>query len=566
MTSTRHKWLLIAAAVAVAASLHAQAGIDPSLYSGLRWRMIGPFRGGRVDAVSGVPGRPGEFYFGHVNGGVWKTINAGRTWTPIFDDQPVASIGALAVAPNQPDVVYVGTGESTLRDSNGYGNGVYKSWTPARTWTHLGLDATHHIGRVAIDPRMPTSCSSPRSAICMRQVRIAVSTRRPTAARRGRSRCSRTTTPARLMSSIDPANSRIVYASLWATRRAPWYTYAPSNSPGGGIYKSTDGGNTWTPADERPADRSGGPQRPRDRAEQPAACLRRGRCQGWRPLSIGRCRRDVGEDDRRSRACGDAAGTSKRSSSIPRTPTSSSSPTSAMQKSKDGGATFSTFAVRGSPGGDDYHQLWISPTNPDVMIVASDQGAVVTLNGTADTPEWSSWYNQPTAQLYTCRSRTASRGSRPARSRTAARCGCGRAASPRRSRRATGREPAPAVRAATPQPIRSIPTCCSAATVETCRLSIERSAAADITPPPGPDQARADWTQPLVFSQADPHALYYGSQYLYKTVDGGATWTRISEDLTRPEPGTPPTLDPTTAAMTDRNGRRGVIYTSRHHR
>jgi hypothetical protein len=130
-----------------------QAGLDPSLYSGLHWRMIGPFRGGRVDAVSGVPGRPYEFYFGHVNGGVWKTINAGRTWLPVFDGQPVASIGALAVADANPDIVYVGTGESTLRDSNGYGNGVYKTTDAGKTWTHAGLDLTHHIGRIAIDPK-----------------------------------------------------------------------------------------------------------------------------------------------------------------------------------------------------------------------------------------------------------------------------------------------------------------------------------------------------------------------------------------------------------------------------
>src|SRR6478672_5784501 len=133
----------------------AQSGTSPSMYSGLTWRMLGPFRGGRVDAVSGVPGRPNEFYFGAVNGGVWKTIDAGRIWFPIFDSQPVASIGALAVAPSAPDTVYVGTGESTLRDSMGFGNGVYKSTDAGKTWSHLGLDETHHIGKIAVDPRNP---------------------------------------------------------------------------------------------------------------------------------------------------------------------------------------------------------------------------------------------------------------------------------------------------------------------------------------------------------------------------------------------------------------------------
>src|ERR1051325_6301624 len=114
--------------------------------------MLGPFRGGRVDAVSGVPGRPNEFYFGAVNGGVWKSIDAGRVWKPVFDDQPVASIGALAVAPSSPDVVYVGTGESTLRDSMGFGSGMYKSVDAGRTWTHIGLDNTQPIGRITVGP------------------------------------------------------------------------------------------------------------------------------------------------------------------------------------------------------------------------------------------------------------------------------------------------------------------------------------------------------------------------------------------------------------------------------
>src|SRR5689334_18741098 len=131
-------------------------GLTP-LFSGLRWRMLGPFRGGRVDAVCGVVGRPNEFYFGAVNGGVWKSVDAGRVWVPVFDSQPVASIGALAVAPSAPDTVYVGTGESTLRDSMGYGNGMYKSTDAGKTWTHIGLDDTQHIGKVTVDPKNPNN-------------------------------------------------------------------------------------------------------------------------------------------------------------------------------------------------------------------------------------------------------------------------------------------------------------------------------------------------------------------------------------------------------------------------
>src|SRR6478672_4908454 len=131
------------------------APVSPDLFSGLRWRMLGPFRGGRVAAASGVPGRPHEFYFGAVNGGVWKTIDGGRSWKPVFDDQPVASVGALVVAPSAPDIIYVGTGESTLRDSAGFGNGMYKSVDAGRTWTHIGLDDTQHIGKIAVDPKNP---------------------------------------------------------------------------------------------------------------------------------------------------------------------------------------------------------------------------------------------------------------------------------------------------------------------------------------------------------------------------------------------------------------------------
>src|SRR5437868_4907403 len=143
-------WLMLGIFIGVlygVGILLAQAPYDSGLYSGLKWRMLGPFRGGRVDAVSGVPGRPNEFYFGAVNGGVWKTIDAGRVWTPVFDSQSVASIGAIAVAPSAPDVVYVGSGECTLRDSMGFGNGMYKSTDAGKSWIHIGFDDTQHIGK-----------------------------------------------------------------------------------------------------------------------------------------------------------------------------------------------------------------------------------------------------------------------------------------------------------------------------------------------------------------------------------------------------------------------------------
>ncbi len=219
--------LVAAGAVAVGAALAwstlrvdaRQAPVDPALYSGLHWRMLGPFRGGRTDAVSGVPGRPNEFYFGSVNGGVWKSIDAGRVWDPVFDGQSVASIGALAVAPSSPDTVYVGTGESTLRDSTGFGDGMYKSADAGKTWTHIGLEDTQHIGKIAVDPKNPNI------------VFVAVIGHLYEAhASRGVYKTidgGKTWTKALFKSdaigavdvAIDPVNSKIVYASLWNTRR-----------------------------------------------------------------------------------------------------------------------------------------------------------------------------------------------------------------------------------------------------------------------------------------------------------------------------------------------------------
>ena len=219
--------------------------LPADLLSAFQWRMLGPFRGGRVAAATGVPGRPNEFYFGAVNGGVWKSIDAGRVWDPVFDSQPVASIGAIAVAPSAPDIVYVGSGESTLRDSTGFGNGMYKSIDAGKSWTHIGLDrhAAHREDR-------------DRSAQPRRRVR-----RRDRAAVRAntergvfRSHDGGTSWQKVLYKDadvgavevvIDPTNSSVVYAGLWNTRRPPWFTYSPTNGPGGGIYKSVDGGARW---------------------------------------------------------------------------------------------------------------------------------------------------------------------------------------------------------------------------------------------------------------------------------------------------------------------------------
>jgi len=217
--------------------VHSQQ-IDPNLYSGLRWRMIGPFRGGRVNAVSGVAGQPDTFYFG-------KSLNSGRTWTPIFDGNNVASIGAIAVSSSNPNTVYIGTGEPDMRDSIAYGDGVYKSTDAGKTWKHLGLENTKQIGRIIVDPKNPNTvfvaalgnayASNPDRGVYRSQDGGAT----------WQKVLFKNEDTGAIDLAFDPVDSKVVYATLWNVRRPPWFIYAPANGPGAGIFKSIDGGSTW---------------------------------------------------------------------------------------------------------------------------------------------------------------------------------------------------------------------------------------------------------------------------------------------------------------------------------
>ncbi|MEP6990889.1 MAG: hypothetical protein ABJA80_08180 [bacterium] len=550
---------------------------------GLRWRQLGPFRGGRVAAATGVHGRPNEFYFGSVNGGVWKSIDGGRIWAPVFDSQPVASIGAIATAPSAPDTVYVGSGESTLRDSMGFGNGMYKSTDAGKSWTHIGLADTQHIGKIAVDPRNPNVLFV-----------AAIGHLYAPNAERGVFKSTdggaswkkvlfRNDDVGAVEVVIDPTNSQVVYAGLWNTRRPPWFTYAPTNGPGGGIYKSTDGGATWTQLTRglpsAGIGRTGiavSPSNPRrvyavidclvpDPAAPPPAPAANGRPAAAPPGQGGFFRSD------------DAGATWTRLSSDqalwgrgwyfskvsvdPRNADNVYVPNVAVNRSKDGGRTW--IAMRGSPGGDDYHQVWVSPDDSNTMIVASDQGAIVTRNATAADAKaitWSSWLNQPTAQLYHI-----SVDYRFPYWVTGAQQDSGAVGVRSRGKFATitmrDWEPIGAGGESgytAGDPLN--PGIIFGGT--STRFDLESNTQlGGTTAPVSPEPARADWTQPLVISQADPHAMYYASQFLFRTTDGAKSWTQVSPDLTRVDPGAPSTLDAAAAAQVDRNGKRGVIYT-----
>lgn len=527
--------------------------LDTSLYSGLRWRMIGPFRAGRVNAVSGVVGQPNTFYFGAVGGGVWKSINSGRTWTPVFDSQSVASIGAIGVAPSSGNTVYVGTGEADMRDSISFGNGIYKSTDGGATWKHLGLENTRQIGRILVDPRNPDVVF----VAALGHVYGPHPDRGVYRSRDGGATWQkvlfRNEDTGAIDLAFDPTNSQTIYAAMWNVRRPPWFIYAPANGPGGGIFKSTDGGNTWQPLT------SGIPVEGLGRIGLAVA-----------PTNRNRVYAIVDAKEGGLFSSNDAGATWTKISSDnriwgrgwyfnkvtvdPKDPDIIYVQNTSIYRSTNGGKTWT--AIKGAPGGDDYHQLWIHPDDPKRMIAGSDQGAIVTEDGAIT---WSSWYNQSTAQLY-----HVAADYRFPYWVTGAQQDSGAVGVPTRSNHSeisnkdwTGLCAGGEAGYTAPDPLH--PEILFGGTVTRC--NVVTGASQNVSPERGQGPFRHAWTQPLVFSKADPRALYYANQFLYKTTNGGESWTQISQDLTREDPGVPPNLNEAAAADAPADKRRGVIYT-----
>jgi photosystem II stability/assembly factor-like uncharacterized protein len=557
----------------LAVLLCATAGAQPydsNLYSGLRWRMIGPFRAGRVNAVSGVLGQPDTFYFGSVGGGVWKTINSGRTWTPIFDSASSASIGAIAVAPSNPNVIYVGTGEADMRDSIQFGDGLYKSTDAGKTWKRIGLESTRQIGRIIIDPKNPNVVL----VAALGHVYGSHPDRGVYRSRDGGATWQKVLFKNDVLGAIDlnfdPVNSQIVYATMWNVRRPPWFIYTPANGPGAGIFKSIDGGTTWKEIDE------GIPLEGRGRIGISVSPANRRRIYAVVDAFVDD--KDHPEDATKVKKSGgvfrsdDAGATWSRVTSDERLwgrgwyfEKITADPKNAdlvyvmntsVYRSTDAGKTWT--AIKGDPTGDDFHQLWINPDDPKRMVLGSDQGTIVSVDA-AET--WSSWYNQATAQIY-----HVAPDYRFPYWVTGAQQDSGAVGSPSRSRHSeisqrdweglcAGGESGYTA----PDPLH--PELLFGGTVSRCNILTGETK--NVSPERGgqPNQFRHAWTQPLVFSQADPHALYYANQHLYKTLNGGESWTQISQDMTREDPGAPSNLNAEAAADAPTDRRRGVIYT-----
>ena len=532
----------------------ATAEVDPALLDSLRWRLLGPFRAGRVLTVAGVSSEPHHFYFGAVNGGVWETTNAGRTWRPIFDDQPIGSIGALAVAPSDPRVLYVGTGEADMRSDIAQGDGVYKSTDGGATWRHVGLGDSQQVGRVVVHPQNPdvvfvAALGHPYGPNAERGL---------FRSRDGGASWQKVLGKDDATGAIDvvlePGNPQVVYAVLWQTRRTPWSIYPPANGPGGGVFKSTDGGDSWTRLNGRglPAEtwRVGlaiapsRPQRVYALVDAVAGGL-------YRSDDAGATWTRTTDDGRLWVRGWYFAGVTVE----PRDPDVVWACNTALYRSTDGGKSF--VPVEGAPGGDDYHDLWIDPQHPERRIVGTDQGTIVSLDGGAS---WSSWYNQPTAQLY-----HVATDSRFPYWVYGAQQDAGAVGLPSRTTRRDG---------ITQMDFRSVTAGGESDYVvpdprdpeilyggRVVRLDLRTGQTRSIDPIFAyPELYRGAWTLPLVFSRRDPRVLYAARQQVFRSEDGGERWVAISPDLTRVDPGVPANLDMVTAANHAPPGPRGVVY------
>ena len=388
---------LLGAVCALSSSaIPAAEAIAPSLLNGLEWRLIGPFRSGWSTMATGVAEQPDTYYSGYAGGGVWKTTDAGQTWKPIFDSQPTSAVGAVAVGSSDPRVVYVGTGQIEERYDVGTGSGVYRSSDGGQTWRAAGLEDTRHIGSIYVDPRNA-------DVVLVAAAGHLYGTNEQRGVFRssdGGQSWSRTlyigSDTGAVDIAADPIDPDHLYASTWKDRHWPWLSYfMPSMGPTGSIHESHDNGKTWV----RVAGKGlpGGDIGRIGLAVGHTAAGTRVYASVSAENGGGLYRSDDGGANwtRVNEARSVVSSYFSRMTLDPRNADTIYLTGQSIKKSADGGKTFTV--VRGAPGGDDYHHLWINPKYPERMIAASDQGSVISVNGGLT---WSSWYNAPTGQFY----------------------------------------------------------------------------------------------------------------------------------------------------------------------
>jgi photosystem II stability/assembly factor-like uncharacterized protein len=502
-------------------------------WHGLTWRLVGPFRGGRVLAVTGVIGDPHIYYFGGVAGGVWKSTDGGLTWRPMTDKvkDMSPSIGAIAVAPSDSNVIYAGTGEACIRGNIVGGNGVYKSIDAGKTWSYGGLRDTQAIGRIIVNPKNA-------------DIAFVAALGHPFGPNPERG-IFRTTDGGKTWSkvlykdensggidlSFDPNNANVIFAALWQARRSPWDMQ--SGGPGSGLYRSTDGGATWKQLI--------GHGLPEGIMGRIGVAVGYNSTRVWALIENDRgglFRSDDGGDNwtlvNSDRQYRQRAFYYTHVFADPHSPDGVYVLNTGMYHSNDGGKTFRPIRV---PHGDN-HSLWIDPGDPNRMIESNDGGANVSTNGGAS---WTTQANQPTAQFYHAITDNrfpywvygAQQDNSSVGIASAARGGIGR----------PSWYPVGGGESGYIAPDPRDPEIVYAGSYggEITRYNHHTGEEMNITPWPvnpigaaAADQKyRFQWTEPIVFSPHDPHVLYFAAQVLFKTSDEGMHWEIISPDLTR---------------------------------
>ena len=529
--------------------------VDSCFFGGLSWRMVGPHRAGRTVGVTGVPSQPSVFYIGVNNGGVWKTNDFGHTWKPIFDAENTGSVGDVVVAPSNPNVVYVGSGEGIQRPDLSVGNGLYKSSDAGKTWTNMGLKDAQQIGGITVDPAnenriFVAALGHPygpnkergvyRSLDGGKTLEQVLFINENTGA---------------IQVTIDQNNPNVVYADIWAARQGPWENGA-WNGKESGLFKSEDGGTTWrrltkglptttedglgrigftiAPSNSKrmyatvDAEKNGGIYRSDDAGESWYLLTTDGRFWG-RGSDFAEVKVD------------------------PKNADIVYSANVVMWKSIDGGKNWT--GIKGAPGGDDYHRIWINPNDPKIMALGIDQGGIVTVNG-GET--WSSWYNQPTAQFYHVSTDNSFPYNVLGGQQESGSVGI---ASRSNDGNITFREWHPVgveeygYVAADPLD----PNIIYGGKIT--KFDKRTGQVQNIAPDPvRTGKVRFIRTAPVLFSPIDPKTLYFAGNVVFKTTTGGQSWETISPDLTRETYDIPPSVGVFSTDNMKTMPRRGVVY------
>jgi photosystem II stability/assembly factor-like uncharacterized protein len=546
------KKLLLLPLLAISHALFAQ--VPANQYQELRYRLIGPFRAGRTVGAVGVPSKPNLFFIGVNNGGVWKTDDYGRTWTPIFDSAPTGSVGDIAVSPSNPDIIYVGSGEGLHRPDLSVGDGMFKSTDGGASWKHIGLDDVQQVGRVIVHPSNPdivyaAGLGHPYGANEMRGV-----FRSMDGGKTWEKVLYINQNTGAIQVEFDPSNPDILYADMWEHREGPWENAAFTGT-NSGLYKSTDKGKTWRkltnglPNGLQGLGRVGigiAPSNP----NRVYATVDAGRMSGlYRSDDAGENWKRVSTDGRVYGRGGDFAELKVH----PSNPDILYSANVAAYRSTDGGYTWTAF--KGAPGGDDYHRIWINPLQPDIMLFAADQGAVITVNG---GKTWGSWYNQPTAQLYHVSTDKqfpywVYGGQQESGAIAIASRGNGGQISFRDWQGVGADEYAYVA----PDP--RDPDIIYGGRV--IRFNRKTGQSQNVAPEVlRSGKYRGLRTMPLMFHPADPQVLLFATNVLWKTTNGGQQWNIISPDLTRTQPALPASIGDFANEEMKTMPQRAIIY------